>query len=55
METIAIKLLSQITHEGKDHEIDTVLTVDKQIANYLISRQIAQLSTENTTPKEDKK
>lgn len=55
METIAIKLLSPLTHEGKDYPIDTVLTVDKQTANYLISRQIAQLSTENTTQKEDKK
>lgn len=55
METIAIKLLSPLTHEGKDYQIDDVLNVDKQIANYLISRQIAQLSTENTTEKEDKK
>lgn len=54
METIAIKLLSPLTHEGKDHEIDTVLTVDKQIANYLISRQIAQLSTETQPKKEEK-
>lgn len=54
METIAIKLLSPLTHEGKDYQIDDVLNVDKQTANYLITRQVAQLSIQTPTPKEVK-
>jgi len=51
METLDVKLLLPHTHESKEYQIDDVLNVDKQTANWLISRQIAQLITEKTEAK----
>lgn len=46
METLEVKLLLPHTHESKDYKKGDVLNVDKQTANWLISRQIAQLNTD---------
>lgn len=46
MEKIEVVLLSQHEHEGKKYEIGQTLTVDKATANWLLTRQVAQLHIE---------